>query len=146
LMMTLRYDPLGRRIEKASSTTTRYLYDQEDISEELEGTNALKARYTHGPGIDEPLAKRNVIGQSSYYEVDALGSISGTTNAAEHESPAFRYDSYGNPLVGEADFGYSFTGREWDPETKLYHYRSREYDPFVGTFLSEDPLTNQSII
>jgi RHS repeat-associated protein len=34
---------------------------------------------------------------------------------------------------------YAFTGREWDPETGLYYYRARYYDPGVGRFPSQDP-------
>jgi hypothetical protein len=47
---------LGRRIEKvANGQTTRYVYDGEDILLEADGSNVLQARYTHGPGIDEPV-------------------------------------------------------------------------------------------
>ncbi len=35
---------------------------------------------------------------------------------------------------------YGFTGREYDAETGLYHYRARVYDPGVGRFLQADPL------
>jgi YD repeat-containing protein len=54
-----RYDGLGRRVEKevisVGTTVTRYVYDNEDILLELDGSNNVVARYTHGPGIDEPL-------------------------------------------------------------------------------------------
>jgi len=35
---------------------------------------------------------------------------------------------------------YSFTSREFDPETALYFYRARYYDPATGRFLQEDPI------
>lgn len=58
---TYRYDGLGRRIEKvANGQTKRYVYDGEDILLEYNGANVLQARYTHGPGIDEPLSRTPV--------------------------------------------------------------------------------------
>src|SRR5206468_652442 len=50
------------------------------------------------------------------------------------------YDPWGNPIQGSSTSGYAFTGREWEPETQLYYYRARYYDPSIGRFLSEDPI------
>ena len=59
---TYRYDGLGRRIEKvANGQTTRYVYDGEDILFEADGSNVLQARYTHGPGIDEPVSRTPMV-------------------------------------------------------------------------------------
>ena len=38
----------------------------------------------------------------------------------------------GNPCL--------FTGRRYDPETGLYWYRTRYFDPLAGGFASRDPL------
>lgn len=63
--VTFKYDPFGRRIEKKQVTTnpsttetTTYVYDNEDIVLELttDSTGTTKTFYTHGAGIDEPLA------------------------------------------------------------------------------------------
>jgi RHS repeat-associated protein len=35
---------------------------------------------------------------------------------------------------------FTFTGREYDAETGLYHYRARTYGSSLGRFLSRDPL------
>jgi YD repeat-containing protein len=52
-----RYDALGRRIAKVvNGVSTRFIYDNEDIVAEVDGTGAARAFYLHGPGIDEPLA------------------------------------------------------------------------------------------
>jgi len=140
--VTFRYDPLGRRIEKAGSTTTRYIYDQEDIVEELDGNNGLRLRYTHGPGIDEPLARREAATSTvTYYQADGLGSITDTSNATgQAGSLVNRYDSYGKVLVGAATGGYAFTGREGNDESGVYYYRARYYDAQSGRFISEDPI------
>jgi RHS repeat-associated protein len=52
----------------------------------------------------------------------------------------YRYDAWGNIKAGVSEPGYAFTGRELDPETGLYYYRARYYDPRNGRFISEDPL------
>jgi len=33
-----------------------------------------------------------------------------------------------------------FTGRRFDSETDLYYYRARYYEPYIGRFISADPL------
>jgi RHS repeat-associated protein len=35
---------------------------------------------------------------------------------------------------------YAFTGRELDPDTRLYYYRARWYDAVVGRFIGEDGI------
>jgi len=55
-IVNYKYDGFGRRIEKeVDSVVTQYIYDNEDILLELDGSNNIVARYTHGLGIDEPL-------------------------------------------------------------------------------------------
>jgi RHS repeat-associated protein len=51
-----------------------------------------------------------------------------------------QYDAWGNLEVGADQPGYAFTGGEWDPETGLYCYRARYYDPKIGKFISEDSV------
>ena len=35
---------------------------------------------------------------------------------------------------------YKFTGREWDEESLTYYYRARYDNPYIGRFLSADPM------
>lgn len=53
---------------------------------------------------------------------------------------SYAYDAWGRIETGESRPGYAFTGREWDPETGLYYYRARYYDPSSGRFIAEDPI------
>jgi RHS repeat-associated protein len=62
----------------------------------------------------------------------------------------YAYSAYGAPTVCNAsgtDIGSStkdnritYTGREWDDELVLYHFRARLYDAGVGRFLGRDPI------
>ncbi len=133
------YDPLGRRVEKvAGGATTGYTYEGDDIMREVRGATTLK--YVHGPGIDEPLAREDAAGALTYLHADGLGSIVKHTNQAAAVVHEYRYDSWGNIEAGSSEPGYAFTAREWDPETELYYYRARYYDPKAAIFISEDPI------
>lgn len=139
---TYRYDGLGRRIEKiANGQTTRYIYDGEDILLEYDGTNTLQARYTHGPGIDEPIAVTKG-GATFFYHQDGLGSVTDLTDSAGTTAKSYAYDAYGNILEspGAVEQPYTYTGREFDSESGLYYYRARNYDPASGRFLQSDPV------
>src|SRR4029434_9831652 len=131
-----------KEVIDAGTATTRYLYDNEDILLELNGANAIVARYTHGPGIDEPLImEKNV--QSFYYHADGLGSITEITTQSGTLVQRYAYSSFGK-IESQLDLSfvqpYTFTGRELDAETGLYHYRARYYDHAIGRFLETDPI------
>jgi RHS repeat-associated protein len=141
-----KYDGLGRRVEKevigATTKVSRYIYDHENISLELDVNNNIVARYTHGPGIDEPLIMEKA-GVSFFYHADGLGSITEITNQSGTAVQRYTYSSFGE-IESQLDpnfiSSYTFTSREFDPETGLYHYRYRQYDWRTGRFTSEDPI------
>ena len=142
---TYRYDGLGRRIEKVGNgITRRYVYDAEDILLEYDGTNALQARYTHGPGIDEPIAMTRS-GSTYFYHQDGLGTVTELTDSTGTTAQSYAYDAYGNIIqqTGTVENPYTYTGREFDSETGLYYYRARSYDPRSGRFLQKDPVGMQ---
>ncbi len=142
-IVNYKYDGLGRRIEKeVDSVVTQYIYDNEDILLELDGSANIVARYTHGPGIDEPLIMEKC-GQSFFYHANGLGSITELTDSVGSVVQSYLYSSFGK-VESELDPSfaqpYTFTSREFDAETGLYFYRARYYESFVGRFLQEDPL------
>lgn len=146
-----RYDALGRRIEKdVNGVVTRYVYDGENILLEYDGSNVLKARYTHGPGIDNPLVmQRDTDGdglfgptEQFYYHTDVLGSVLALTDSAGEPVRSYLYTAFGTVAdeAGLIENPYTFTGREFDAESGLYYYRARYYDGTAGRFLQEDPI------
>jgi RHS repeat-associated protein len=63
-------------------------------------------------------------------------SLSTGAVAAEYDC-----DSFGTRTrTGALEQRYGFTGREYDSESGLMHYRARVYDPAAGVFLQVDPI------
>ena len=150
-VVNYKYDGLGRRIEKdVAGVITRYIYDSEDILFELDGTSTIVARYTHGPGIDEPLIMERDLDSNAtfedserfFYHADGLGSVTELTDSTGTVVQTYVYDSFGQIVqqVGTLANPYTYTGREFDTESGLYHHRARYYDPATGRFSSEDPF------
>lgn len=140
--VSFKYDPLGRRIYKSSSSgTSVFAYDGHNLIEETNAAGALVARYAQTENIDEPLAEVRS-GMTSYYEADGLGSVTSLTNSAGATAQTYTYDSFGKQTgsSGSLTNPFQYTGRESDAEIGLYYYRARYYDSFAGRFVSEDPI------
>jgi RHS repeat-associated protein len=120
--------------------TTNYLYDGFNLLEEVDGSGNVLARYTQGPSLDEPLSMLRG-GATSYYQVDAVGSVSSLSNGTGGLANTYSYDSYGKltASTGAITNPCRYTSREFDSEAGIYEYRARYYDQNVGRFSSEDP-------
>jgi len=104
----------------------------------------------HQPGIDRPLAEVSSSGTLTFYHQDWLGNVVMLTNAAGAKVQTYNYDVWGKPSGFDASglslpasslaSRFLFTGREYDPETALYHYRARACSPTMGRLLQTDPI------
>jgi RHS repeat-associated protein len=146
--VSFRYDPADRRIQKvytqdSTSTTTNYVYDGKgpNLIEEVDNNGNVLARYVYGLRLDEPLAELRS-GTTIYYQMDGMGSATSLSSSSGALANTYTYDSLGNltASTGSATNPFRYTGREFDPETNLYFYRARYYDPIVGRFVSEDSV------
>jgi RHS repeat-associated protein len=141
--ITLDYDPLNRLYQTAGGTpgTTRFAYDGLDLIAEYDGANALKRRYVHGPGVDEPLVWYEGTGTTDrrWYHADERGSIVALTNASGTATVINSYDEYGIPETTNTD-RFQYTGQTWIEEIGMYYYKARIYSPTLGRFLQPDPI------
>ena len=139
---SFRYDPFGKRIQKAGPLgTTNYLYDVLSVVEEVDNSSNVLADYSHGAIEDETLAMHRT-GTTWYDLADGLGSITSLSSVAGNIADTYTYDSFGNLIAssGTAINPIQYIGREFDKETNLYFNRARYYDPNIGRFMSEDPV------
>jgi RHS repeat-associated protein len=141
-MDSFKYDPLGRRIYKSSSSgTSIYAYDDYDLIEETSASGAVVSRYVQAINIDEPLAILRS-GTTIYYHADGLRSITSLSTSAGAIANTYTFDSFGKLTnsTGSLTNFLRYAGREFDTETNLYYNRARYLDPSTGRFVSEDPI------
>ncbi len=143
---TFVYDPFGRRIQKSihqggTTTATIYIYDGSNAVGELDQNGNWTARYVQEFGVDTHLAQVRA-GVVTYYEQDALNSVTSLTDASGALLNTYVYDSFGNVAssTGNVSNPFQYTGRDYDPETGLGFYRARYYDSSIGRFINEDPI------
>ena len=73
-------------------------------------------------------------GATLYY--DGLGHLIEYDTSV---STRFAYDDHGIP--GSANQGrFGYTGQAWLPETGLWYYKARMYNPALARFMQSDPV------
>ena len=135
------YDWQGLRVRKQTpSETRRYVYDDQAVLLTTDDAGNIDSHYIYGPG--RLLALDHVHQGPQYYLFDALGSVMGLSKPDGSLQSRYAYDAWGNveDEAGNSANCFGFTGHELDSESGLYYAKARYYDPFVGLFLSEDPL------
>ena len=142
---THTYAPTGERVSSAYTSTTYYGQDfgaaggLSNVIAEYDSAGVRQARYTHGPGADEPVEQLR--GGSYYtYQKDGLGSVSRITDASQNSVNTYDYSPWGDTNGGGSlSNPFRYTGREADSGSQLYHYRARIYDPSARRFVQKDP-------
>ena len=139
------YDALDRRIAKTVNGEAQYfVYDGENAWADFDQSGNLIAQYLFGNRDDEILARYRPNEGTAWYLTDKLGTIHDLINEFGLVINHVDYDSFGG-IVAQTDLAagdrFLFTGREFDFETGLYYYRARYYDPLLGRFISQDPIS-----
>jgi RHS repeat-associated protein len=136
---TFQYDAAGRRSSKnVNSTATNYLYDGDNIVQELSGTTPT-VNLLNG-GLDEFFSRSDAAGAWSPI-TDGLGSTLALGDSSGTIQSEYTYGAFGGTARNGATNtnASQYTGREND-QTGLYYYRNRYYLPRQQRFISEDPI------
>ena len=164
--VTFRYDALGRRIEKVfDGRVYRYLWDGDVILHEWDYTEADRPNTiiteTGEVTLDRPEPVENLI--TWVYDSDSYVPTAKIVGDRHYSiisdyigRPVQAYDDKGN-VVWQADYDiygnlrnlhgsrqfipFRQLGQYEDEETGLYYNRFRYYDPRIGNYISQDPIS-----
>jgi RHS repeat-associated protein len=141
----LRYDPLGRLYETSAGsvpTTTRMLYDGDELVAEYNTASTMLRSYLHGSSVDDPVVWLEW-GQSAtlarFLHSNQQGSVTAVTSYGGDAIAINKYDEWGIPA--STNIGrFQYTGQAWIPEIGMYYYKARIYSPTLGRFMQTDPI------
>jgi RHS repeat-associated protein len=140
------YDPSNYRIGKTDSEGSKtYLLEGEHLDGIMSG-DQWKAKYMRGAVIDEVVNGYEYDESGNWtnytYHHDSLQSVLGLSGHEGSLLQTMQYEPFGDTIATTGtsnDNRLHYTGREEDPDSGLYYYRARYYDPELGRFITEDP-------
>ena len=139
------YDAFGRRIWKRSGDrVVRYVWAGEQMIAEsaTDGMRKEFREYLYIPGTYTPLAIR--VGSDVYcYHNDHLGTPRRLTDSRGNVVWEADYSAFGQVRIKIESISSAlrFPGQYFDDETGLNYNRFRYYSPFLGRYLTRDPIT-----
>jgi len=130
----ITYDAAGGRAKKVSPSGTTYY-----IGEHFEKINGETIKYIFAG--DMRIAKITA-SSTCYFHKDHLGSSTLMTDSSGNVVETTEYMPFGEMRAhtGSTVTNYKYTDQELDPETGLYYYGARYYDPVIGRFISPDSI------
>ncbi len=153
--VTYEYDALGRRVQRDDGTDETIFVQngQQTFADYDSGAAATSPNYCYiyASYIDEPIMRiGHTGGGEHYYHRNQQYSIVAFSDQNGNIKERYSYTAYGKLGIydpggvarSSSNYGnrYTYTGREWDEDLELYHYRARMYDPLSGRFCSRDPI------
>ena len=128
-----------RRQKVTSAGTVGFVWDQQNVLQETDGTGATKAEYTLFPGIWGGLASQRRSGTSSFYGIDQQSNSRFLMSADCTITDQYSYQSFGECIVvsGTTPSSYRYggiVGYYSDTEMCLY-IRMRYLQVSLGRWL-----------
>lgn len=141
---------MNRRVSKGTTgdgKSTVYYYADDQVVEEYE--NGFSQRnYLYGRYKDDVVAMVTD-SRTYYYLKDRQYNIVELRDTTGSLIESYAYTAFGRMSIKDKDGNprsqstvdnpYGFTGRRYDSESNLWHYRNRMYSAELGRFLQRDP-------
>ncbi|RPI74433.1 MAG: hypothetical protein EHM45_19085, partial [Desulfobacteraceae bacterium] len=129
------YDGSSQRAKKTvtGGSTTLYIGDHYEVKD------GVVTKFIFAGNLRLVMVKN---GNPVYFHKDHLGSTVAQTDQSGAALEAAEYRPFGTlrSHTGNDQSNYKFTDQEFDPETGLYNYNARLYDPMIGRFISPDTV------
>ena len=139
----------GKRVMKEyNKNTTVYFFDGiNTILEKYKASNwsnySTSAAYTLAPGVvGHIISERTYSTTDLYYHYDPIGNVQFITDSYGNVVASYVQEGFGNVLASSGSLttnNYHLTTKELEPQTGLYYFYARWYDPVVGRFITKDP-------
>jgi RHS repeat-associated protein len=138
------YDALGNRVATVrNGERTEYLLDPiglGNVVAEFDESGNLVANYVHGLGLESHTRQ----GSQTFYDFDAIGSVTGLTGDAGDYLNQYSYLPFGENLTKTESIAnpFEYVG-QWgvmNEENGLEFMRARFYDSQDGRFTQPDPI------
>jgi|GEM_PF-1928221 len=149
VVTTYVYAPTNRRGDELRLSTetdaglVQFLWDDQNLIQELDDTGTVEAEYTLNPQAYGDLVSQRREGDSTFYHYDALGSTQSLTNDTGTVENEYTYSAFGKELSssGSVDNPFTWVGElgYYKEADGRYTLRRREYEEAIARFLSEDP-------
>jgi RHS repeat-associated protein len=140
---TMEYDYTGMRVKKNGAGTTLYPFQ----GVEIDSTTGVMTKFIR-IGTENFASHKGTGDERYYYHNDHLGGVNVITDKTGGRAQLLEYDPWGSVSRNEstitADPTHRFTGKELDPETGLYYYGGRYYDPEISRFISADAFVPEA--
>ena len=135
----------------------RYAYDEMLVIQERDANNLPIKTYTRGLDLSGSLQGAGGIGgllamtdhkdisaRHYYYHSDANGNVTALINEQQVVMARYAYDPFGNQIMAAGPVSglnlYRFSSKEWHPNSRLYYYGYRFYEPNLQRWINQDPI------
>jgi RHS repeat-associated protein len=123
----------------ANNTPTVSYTRGNDLSGTMEGAGGIGGLLARSDGYSSGNFTNH-----SYYFADGNGNITYMLNSSESMVASYRYDPFGNTISSSGTLStnnvYRFSSKEIHPNSGMYYYGYRFYDPNLQRWINRDPI------